>query len=282
MGRGGRIYQGIWGSAPFQSLYEPAPGVLWSLSLMPEWYFVILAFAVLAALGIFWRPLLLALLPLALAVGALLAQAALGAARASFTSTPGSRAAWLKLRSLTAALYLLQPLARLYGRLRCGLTPWRRRGAPGLSLPRPRTSTLWSERWRAPAERLHSIEAALRAANTCVRRGGDYDRWDLEVRGGILGTARMRMATEEHGAGRQLVRFRSWPRYSAKGLMLTLLFAAFSTAAALDHAGAVSVLLGVVVMLLTLRTLQECATALAAVLRVLEHPESGVAYAEMH
>jgi GT2 family glycosyltransferase len=278
VGRVGRIYQGIWGSAPFQSLYAPAPSALWSLSLMPEWYLVILAFAALSAPGILWRPLLLALLPLALAVGALLAQAALGAARASFTSTPRSRAAWLKLRSLTAVLYLLQPLARLYGRLRYGLTPWRRRGAPGLSLPRPRTSALWSERWRAPTERLHAIEAALRAAGICVRRGGDYDRWDLEVRGGILGTARMCMATEEPGAGRQLVRFRLWPRYSAQGPVLALLFAALSTGAALDHAWAASALLGVVAMLLALRTLQECATAMAAVLRVLEHPQSGGAY----
>ena len=37
-------------------------------------------------------------------------------------------------------------------------------------------------------------------------------------------------------------------------------------------------MLGVVAMLLALRTLQECATAMAAVLRVLEHPQSGVAY----
>jgi O-antigen biosynthesis protein len=36
VGRVGRIYQGIWGSAPFQSVYEPAPSTLWSLSLMPE------------------------------------------------------------------------------------------------------------------------------------------------------------------------------------------------------------------------------------------------------
>jgi len=278
LGRIGRIYQGIWGSAPFQSLYEPAPSTLWSLSLMPEWYLVILAFAALAALGIHWRPLLLALLPLVFAVGTLLTQATLGAARASFTSAPRSRAAWLKLRSLTAALYLLQPLARLSGRLRYGLTPWRRHGAPGLSLPRPRASTLWSERWRDSAERLRSIEVSLRSAGVCILRGGDYNRWDLEVRGGILGAARMLMAIEEHGAGNQLVRFRSWPWCSTNGLLLTLLFAVLSTGAALDHAWAVSAMLGVVAMLLALRTLQECATAMAAVLRVLEHPESGVEY----
>ncbi len=274
----GRIYQGVWGSAPFQSLYAPAPSALWSLSLMPEWYLVILAFVALSALGIHWRPLLLALLPLALAVGALLVQAALGAARTSITSTPRSRVAWLKLRSLTAVLYLIQPLARLCGRLRYGLTPWRRRGAPGFSLPRPRTSILWSECWQDSAERLRSIEVTLRSAGACVLRGGDYDRWDLEVRGGILGTARTLIAIEEHGVGKQLVRFRSWPVCSAKGLVLALLFAVLSTGAVLDHAWTVSAILGVVALLLALRTLLECATAMATILHVLEYPESGVNY----
>src|SRR5262249_32170252 len=34
--RRGRIYHGIWGLAPFQSLYEPSPTLLESLPLMPE------------------------------------------------------------------------------------------------------------------------------------------------------------------------------------------------------------------------------------------------------
>ena len=42
-----QIYQGTWGSAPFQSLYQPAPNGLWSLLESPEWYLLI---AVLATL----------------------------------------------------------------------------------------------------------------------------------------------------------------------------------------------------------------------------------------
>lgn len=136
-------------------------------------------------------------------------------------------------------------------------------------------STIWSECWRASTEWLQSIEVALRAVGNCVRRGGDYDRWDLEVRGGILGAARTRMALEEHGAGRQLARFRSWPRCSAEGLALILLFAILSTGAALDYAWIVSIILGVVAILLALRTLQECARAMAAILHILEHPKKG-------
>ena len=271
----GRIYHGIWGSALFQSVYQPAAGTLETLILMPEWYLVIMALTALSLLGILWIPLLLALPLLALAVCALLVQAALSAAQASFTSSPRSRITQLKLYGLTAFLHLLQPLARLSGRLRYGLAPWRLRGASALQLPRPRMSIVWSECWQAPAERLQSMEVALRALGACVRRGGDYDRWDLEVRGGILGTVRTLMAIEEHGAGRQLVRFRSWPRCTANRLALVLLFAILSTAAALDHAWAASIILGMVALLLALRTLQECASAMAIMLRVLEHPKQG-------
>src|SRR5207249_10534481 len=56
-----------------------------------------------------------------------LAQASLSAARASFNDAPLHGAARLKRRLLTAALHLLQPLARLRGRLQYGLAPWRRR-----------------------------------------------------------------------------------------------------------------------------------------------------------
>jgi hypothetical protein len=56
-----RVYHGGWGGALFQSLYRPAPSVLSSLPLMPEWYLVIAVLAALSVLGILWTPLLLAL-----------------------------------------------------------------------------------------------------------------------------------------------------------------------------------------------------------------------------
>ena len=92
LGLSGRIYHGTWGRAPFQSLYQPAAGMLQSLPLMPEWYLVIVALAVLSALGFSWTPLFLALPCFVLAVSAPLVQAALSAARVSFTSPPPSRA----------------------------------------------------------------------------------------------------------------------------------------------------------------------------------------------
>src|SRR5204862_2614083 len=184
--RRARVYHGIWGVAPYQSLYEPAPSLLGSLPQMPEWYLGITILMTLSTLSLVWSPLK-ALLPLL--VGAILlalAQASLSAARASFNDASPRGAARLGRRLLTAALHMLQPLARLRGRLDHGLAPWRRQGARGLALPGRRTFAIWSEHWREPDERLRAIEATLRADGAGVLRGGDSDRWDLEVRGGTL------------------------------------------------------------------------------------------------
>jgi GT2 family glycosyltransferase len=264
--RRGRIYHGTWCSALFQSVYEQAPGVLGSLSSVPEWYLVIGLLGSLSALGVIWSPLLLCLPLLVAAFGALAAQAAAGAATASF---PGRSRLRSGRRLLTALLYLLQPLARLRGRARHGLTPWRRRALAGLSLPVPRTHTLWSERWHSADERLREIEAALREDGVPVARGGHFDDWDLEARGGMLGSTRLRMLSEEHGAGRQFVRFHFYPRWSRLGLAVAL-FGALAAAAALDAAWPVAVILGVGTLALIVRALQECAGTTAELLIALE------------
>src|ERR1700746_2669021 len=112
------------GSAPFQQLGEPPAAAFLSLPLMPEWYLVIIVLLALSALGTLWTPLLFVVPVAACAVALPLVQAVASAARASFASAPRSGAAeMLRLRGLTAFLHLLQPLARLRGRLLGGLTP---------------------------------------------------------------------------------------------------------------------------------------------------------------
>jgi hypothetical protein len=220
--------------------------------------------------GSLWTPLLLALPLLALIVGMSLAQATLSAARASFTGSPRSRISRLKLHSLIALLHLLQPLARLWGRLHGGLTPWRR-SSPGFSLPWPRTSTIWSEGWNAPEKTLQFIEAALRAYGVAFRRGGNYDRWDLEVRRGMHGAVRLLMANQVHEAGnKQLLIFRTWPFCSPNLLVLTYLFAVLTIVAALDDAWAAAMVLGGVALLLIIHLLQQCGGATAATLGTLQ------------
>ncbi len=261
--RGRKPRHGTWGTRLFQSLYEPGPSSFWSLPVMPEWQLLIAGLSALGLLGLLWAPLLLALPLAAAALGATILQVVVSAARAP------------RRRALTALLHFLQPIARLQGRLQGGLTPWRRRGLRQLAVPRRRTLIAWSEEQQWGSERLHTIEGRLRAQRAPVRRGGECDRWDLEVRGGLIGAARMRMAVEEHDGGAQVVRVRSWPRGSIKGVVTIFALAALSAGAAAGGALAAAAVLFVFAALLVCRALTECAGATADVLEAIEARRAG-------
>ncbi len=265
-----RVYHGVWGSRLFQSIYTVGPTTLWSLLLTPEWLLVTGVLLLLSLLGIFWPPLLLALPAFVLAMGASLMEAVTSAAQAAFSRDRYPPLQRMGLYSLTASLYLLQPAARLLGRLQSGLTLWRRRGRLDFVLPRPRTLTVWSEHWQAAEARLTAIETSVRTQGALVRRGGDFDRWDLEVLGGLLGSVRLLMTMEEHGGGRQLARFRLWPHFWSPGLVLNLVLALLAALVALDQARLIAVLLGLMALMLALRAFGDCATAMAAYLHVLQ------------
>jgi O-antigen biosynthesis protein len=269
--RAGRIYHGSWGTAPFQSLYQPGPRLAWTLPALPEWYLFIVALAALSTLGVLWAPLLVLAPVLGLAVLTSLVHAWLSSAGAP----PGNRSApassRLRLRALTAFLHLLQPMARLWGRSRGGLLPWRRRGRTPTSLPRRRVAAIWSESWRAPEVRLQAIESSLRARGVPVLRGGTHDRWDLEVRNGSLGSARLILGVEDHALGKQLVRARWWPRCAPAGLVAAALFGALATGAALDGAWAASGVLAAVLVAFAVRTVLECAAATGAIAEAVEN-----------
>ena len=232
----GRIYQGVWGSAPFLSLYQPAPGTLLSLPLMPEWYLLIGLLAVLSLLGFNWTPLAAATPLLLFAIVLPVSQALLSASRARFTSSTVSPLLCGKLILTTAFLHIQQPLARLIGRLKHGLTPWRRRGMTHWKVPLPTGLSLWHEQWEPPTDTLNKLRVKLSAGGAVVESGDDFDAWDLEVRGGLFGRVRLLLATEEHGAGRQMLRYRLRPRWNKTAVLFIMLFAVISTGAALDGA----------------------------------------------
>jgi len=261
--RRARVYHGVWGAAPFQSLYEPAPTLLSSLPQMPEWHLMIATLAGIAALGVVWSPLRLALPLLAAAIIPPIAQASLGGARARFPDVPRPWSARLGRRVLTAALHLIQPLARLRGRVQEGLTPWRRRCPRRPGPVWPVTASVWSERWLEQDQRLRGLEADLRGDGVCVLRGARDARWDLEVRGGSFGAARLLMGSEDHAGGHQLVRLRWWPVVPAAGPLLTLAFAALARGAAADHAWVAAALLGSGALLAAARTVEQCSAAMA-------------------
>jgi O-antigen biosynthesis protein len=266
-----KVYYGTWGQGLFQSVYQRAPGILSSLPLMPEWYLVIAALAAISALGIVWTPLLLALPLLLIATGALVYESALSGMRASFMRSDLTRARRIRMRLVITMLYLLQPAVRLCGRVRYGLAPWRRRGGAKLAFPRPHTRSVWSERWQSPDARLRRIEAEIQKTKCIVERGGDFERWDLQVRGGGLGTSRMRMAVEEHGAGKQFLRFRVWPRCSRAGLGVVFVFGALAAAAAIDGTVSGAILLGTAALLVAASMIRDCATAMGTLTPAVDH-----------
>ena len=151
-----RIYHGTWGSSLFQSVYEPATGVFSAMPLMPEWYFLVGLLGVLSALGLAWPPLLLMAPVFVFAVAASLVQAGVAAAKQSLDNQPPSRR--LALRMLIAWLHLIQPLARLLGRIRHGVGPWRWAGLLSGPLRLRHEHAIWSEEWQSIEARLAEIE----------------------------------------------------------------------------------------------------------------------------
>jgi GT2 family glycosyltransferase len=280
-GRRWRVYYGVWGSGLFQRLYQPPPGTVGSLPLMPEWLLVVLGLAGLSLVGLAWTPLLLVAVPLfAIAAAFIPVNAMIAAARADFAAHP--RRERLKRRALTALLNVLQPAARLRGRIDHGLTPWRRRGRGAIALPFPRTLTVWTEHWLGAEDRLSIAEEGLRAAGVGLETGGEFDRWDLEARGGFFGCARLRLAVEEHGGGRQLARFRVWPRVAPLGLLLILPFATASLVAGLAADPIAATVLGGVAALMILRLAEGACEATGSLRRAVARQEALAAHELAH
>jgi hypothetical protein len=173
-------------------------------------------------------------------------------------------------------LYLIQPAARLWGRVSYGLTPWRRRARHRVALPRPRTLKVWSERWASHDERLRAVEWRLREQGVPVRPGGAYDDWDLQVRGGLLACVRVRLGVEEYPGGRQYLRFRSWPCLG-QAVYAAVVPGALAVEAAVQHAGWASAALGALAGMVVLRTLGDYAAALGCVRAAVEGYGEGIA-----
>jgi hypothetical protein len=271
--RRGRIRYGTWGTGLFQSVYQRAPGRFDALPTTPEWYLLLAGLALLAANELLIGPLLGPPVPgmLFAACAAALVLQSWRVAAVSLTGVSGSRRERGCRQATVTFLTLLQPLARLAGRLRRGLTPWRSRVAGSLASPVPVTCTVWSEHRREPANVLSMLEQSLRARKLAVLRGGDFDRWDIHLRAGSLGGARLRLAIEDHGGGRQLLRFRVWPRWPRTGVvsagLLATLFVLAAGRGQLFSTLLLTVLLGALLGRMLNEAAASVATASAAVRR---------------
>lgn len=261
---GQRIYQGVMGSAPFQSLYQPAPGFWVSLPLMPEWYLLVALLGTLSIAGLLWSPLLSVFPLFAISVILPIAQAVLSANKSKFMHSPGWSIRKCKLWLLTSALHLIQPLARLVGRLRHGLTIWRKRSTSIVAFPKTRAYAIWTEKWEPPETRPYFIEQTLRDNGIRPFHGDIYDHWDLAVAGGLLGGAKMLMAIEDHGAGTQYIRVRLSPRYSLLSMLGAIIFVGTTISLAVNGEVNSALSAGLFLIGLIFRTGYECSLAMGA------------------
>jgi hypothetical protein len=120
----------------------------------------------------------------------------------------------------------------------------------------------WSETWRDPASWLGEVESALRQRGVTVIRGGDFDRWDLELRRGLFASTKLMLAVEEHGGGRQLARIKMWPRFSRVSGIVASISVVLALLAADAQEPVAAILLGGVFAAIAIRTLQECASTM--------------------
>jgi GT2 family glycosyltransferase len=262
--RQANIPQGGWSHLRLQPFQASGSYVLPVLPLMPAWYLLAGALTVLALLSLLWSPLRYSLPCLMIAIAAPLVQAVLRGTAAIFTSGLPSPTRRLKYGLLTVYLHLLQPIARLHGRLNKRLT--RRRGHQRLRPLWPRTITIWRERHRASIDPLQFLETTLCDDAIFVQQGSIRDRWDLEVRGGLFGKVQTRMIVTAQETNQPSIRFRAWPMGSIYSVALSLLFALLCMGAILDHAYASATILGCVVITVIYRMLQESAWAMSNLL----------------
>lgn len=213
------IYHGLWGSAGFQSMYNPVSES--ALSFLPrsmEWH---ASLVTLAVIGIFF-PWILALVGIGLAYTGFYCIACARNAKVEVLMETEGRSTWtrkVKWRLMIAWLHLLEPVARDWGRLQGGLTPWR---SPLLSFrPQHRTSVWWQRlqpfrrtlQWTYKGgigldknNFLECLTESLRSCQCAVCWNSDFQDWDLKVRRGALGEAALRMVIEHHGGPKRLAR----------------------------------------------------------------------------
>lgn len=232
-----KIFYGSWGTALFQSVYS-APQRWWGLiPLMPEWWMLCGVLAIIGLGGWIWPVLFSAWAVLATCVAVALTQIIYSAAKNWNTNKrlqQQSKYIWA-----IAGLHLAQPMARLIGRVKNGLTPWRKR------VGRPRfvrnaksaalSTAVWSETWKDPNAWLTKFEDHLHKSGARVKRGHDFDRWDLESIHHLLMAMRSAVVIEEHGQGRQYVKLKLQPRFFRFPVVLFIFLLTAATFAVLQQ-----------------------------------------------
>jgi len=265
-----RVYHGIWGNAPFQSIYDSPSYSHLALLQMPEWYLLSAALLLVSISGIVWTPMLY-LWPIALLVIFLpMTHVIYNVARIPAKKANGKMFRNFLFRFTTVCFHILQPLARLLGRFKHDLTPWRNYGKGNYAIPVVEKMNVWCNNWVTPEARLENIESYLRSENACVERGGIYSRWDLLVKGGALGSVKLFMAAEDHEGNKQYLRFRFVPRLSLTAAFLLSFQAVLLTIALMNDATTPALVFACIFLILLTRVLEDFGRAYLAVKTVVK------------
>jgi DNA-binding beta-propeller fold protein YncE len=240
--------------------------------------------------------------------GTTIARCSLFAARTDLSGLPGAttRRGRLRYRALIAWLHLVQPVARVYGRVR-GMwsppaaapehvmrVPWK---APVPTLRDAARSaillvggsaqrTFWSERWADHSAFLTELAGVLRAARPARPVDVD-DGWrasrDLSVAVQRWGWLHLRVLIEEHAEGRCLLRIetRMGPSFlgAVQLLTLALLLVAVTSAAIALRWPAISGASVAAVTVILLRAVWQTTRAAALVDRALDRATSAEGFA---
>jgi len=213
------IYHGLWGSAGFQPMYESGSGGI--LSFLPRAMEFHTALIGLLLLSPFWP---WALVPFALGTLYILLYCVACARKARSDDIvpdhgPASRMERFRRRAMIAWLHFLEPVARDWGHLKGGLTPWRTTTSD--TVQAGFVSKWWQRMWPfgrtgcfsysggKALERLPLIEQLSRkllASSCAVGWNRQTEDWDLRIRRGALGAAILRVVIEHHGGPKRLTR----------------------------------------------------------------------------
>ena len=256
------VYGGTWGSAPYQSVYKRSSH--WAAApLMPEWWLAIGGLLAIGVLGVSWPTLWLAwAIAAVMGIASLTIAGVIALDRLDDVGREGGTAADA---ALLTWLVLRQSLARLRGRSAGGLVPWRRRRVTPPIAPRTHRLDDWSEEWHALEARLRAVEGRLVEQRLAVRRGGPTDRWDLEARTGTFASARLLGTVEEHGHGRQMSRWRAWPRLARVPIVGAIALAFLGSMAMISGASLAAGVLIALAAVVAIRALLDASEALSAI-----------------
>ena len=243
-----KIFHGTWGTSLFQSVYEPAGSLIASIPLMPEWYLLTSLFGLLGLLGFLWKPMFILLPVFIVSILIIFIQAFISAKRNS--SLQSHQKKKIKYRLLIVLLHMIQPIARLYGRFTNGLTPLRKRGVrlniKNVFEIKSRVYAYWSEDWKSAEDWLKLVEKNLNLLKTRNKRGYDFDSWDLQVSNGLFARSRSRLTIEEHGMGKQYLKYKCWSVFSIAGFILPIAFLLLSLLALFSGEWIVSSITGLI------------------------------------